>query len=392
MAQLTRSKGINRLCSLDLAKAPITISGREVGFSPWLFRQNPGHASQFVFRNWAFRKATIQADQKLRKYENGLLAESLKPTGKMDANLARKQGVSRWLARLAGHCDPPTNHTLLNRAAEFAVMCGIEHSEFTLNFREQLSFSDFLPLSGIRVSKWAVRKKCQRWHARPLRNIEPELSLLVVFVDCGVAFACRVFQSRSVQNRHRASTVVNQPGSLQDAGGNRYAWPARTEHLRQELVRQRDQIRLKPILAHEQPLCQPLSQIVQSIAPRHLRNLNTKKLRETVKLALESRTLRETGLQIPSANLKSITRYLNHRPCRRDMESGCHRCARKTIAPDQSDLYRVPVLHHRKDRDHSSVDEIGRLHLLACFLENRMLSKRDEFQPREKPSTITRKL
>jgi hypothetical protein len=25
--------------------------------------------------------------------------------------------------------------------AEFAVMCGIEHSEFTLNFREQLSFS-----------------------------------------------------------------------------------------------------------------------------------------------------------------------------------------------------------------------------------------------------------
>jgi hypothetical protein len=183
-------------------------------------------------------------------------------------------------------------------------MCGIEHSEFTLNFREQLSFSDFLPLSGIRVSKRAVRKKCQWWHARPLRNIEPELSLLVVFVDCGVAFACRVFQSRSVQNRHRASTVVNQPGSLQDAGGNRYAGPARTEHLRQELVRQRDHIRLKPILAHEQPLCQPFSQIVQSIAPRHLRQRCSERPPfQFLKTALVTKAFPATALNIMSANI-----------------------------------------------------------------------------------------
>ena len=99
-----------------------------------------------------------------------------------------------------------------------------------------------------------------------------------MFADVVIAFARRIFEPRAVFNPHFASVVGNEPGLLQHACGNRNARTPRPQHVRQEFVRERNEIAIEPVLAHQQPSCESLVHFVQAVAGSDLSCLHRHRL------------------------------------------------------------------------------------------------------------------
>src|SRR5436305_4218300 len=87
-----------------------------------------------------------------------------------------------------------------------------------------------------------------------------------------------------------AAIVFNQPGGLQRARGDRDTGASHAEHVRNELLRQREIVRLYSESAHQQPAGEPLFNRVQRVADGYLRNLRDEQARvaqqESLKLAV----------------------------------------------------------------------------------------------------------
>src|ERR1043166_4848034 len=77
-------------------------------------------------------------------------------------------------------------------------------------------------------------------------------------MDRLITFARRRFQFLSVLYLDSAPKVFNGSRFLQNASGKAHAGASCAEHLRQELMGDGEQFRIHAVLAHEQPTCQPL--------------------------------------------------------------------------------------------------------------------------------------
>src|SRR6202040_2896300 len=78
----------------------------------------------------------------------------------------------------------------------------------------------------------------------------PQLGLAI---DGIVAFASRGFQPGTVTNRDFAASVADQTSLLQHAGRDSDAGAARAQHVRQEFLRQDDNVAADAVLTHQQP-------------------------------------------------------------------------------------------------------------------------------------------
>ena len=86
------------------------------------------------------------------------------------------------------------------------------------------------------------------------------------FANHGIAFACSAFQALAVEDVDVTALIFDQTDALQRARRHGDGGAARTEHLREELLRDEKHVILDAVLQHEQPAGEPLLDFVQAIA------------------------------------------------------------------------------------------------------------------------------
>src|ERR1700704_2216409 len=102
-----------------------------------------------------------------------------------------------------------------------------------------------------------------------LRFFSPVLQLPL---DGVIALARGILQLRSIENRDVATVVVNQASPLQNRGGHRHAGASSAQHLRKELLGERQNVLTNAVLAHQKPSRQPLVDFMEAVAGRNLGN------------------------------------------------------------------------------------------------------------------------
>jgi hypothetical protein len=98
--------------------------------------------------------------------------------------------------------------------------------------------------------------------------------LPIELLDDSVALTGACFQFLAVHNPHSAAGVFNALLLLQNGGSVANRGPIRSQHNCEEIVSHGYQSGLDSVLGHEQPPCQALFNLVQSIAGNRLRNLH----------------------------------------------------------------------------------------------------------------------
>src|ERR1700741_2709956 len=98
--------------------------------------------------------------------------------------------------------------------------------------------------------------------------IQPEIRVEVL--DYRVALTSSFFQSFAIYHHHRAPSIFDEPGALQNGGRHAHAGPAGTKHLGAKFVGYLDDFRIKPDLAHKQLAGQALFDAAQPVTRRRL--------------------------------------------------------------------------------------------------------------------------
>src|SRR5688500_16249959 len=94
---------------------------------------------------------------------------------------------------------------------------------------------------------------------------ESELAMVAV-PGSGVALARRPLQATPVHDRDSSATVLDEAGFLQNPRGYGDTGSTDTEHLGEELLRQRKLPAPDAVVRREQPACAPLLHRVTAIA------------------------------------------------------------------------------------------------------------------------------
>ena len=97
-----------------------------------------------------------------------------------------------------------------------------------------------------------------------------EAEAAIEMLDHAVTFACCVFQFFAIQNPDSAAHIFDQSGAFQYACGKGHSWTPATQHLGKKFMRERQYFRIHAVLAHEQPTCQALLQLMQAVTCGHL--------------------------------------------------------------------------------------------------------------------------
>src|SRR5262249_46586862 len=96
-------------------------------------------------------------------------------------------------------------------------------------------------------------------------------------LDCVVALTSGALQTFTVDDSDRATEVLNQTCTLQNSGGNGHSGASSAQHFAEELMGERQQLAVNPVLAHQQPARQPFIDLMKPVAGgdlRHLQSLN----------------------------------------------------------------------------------------------------------------------
>src|SRR4029453_2835832 len=87
----------------------------------------------------------------------------------------------------------------------------------------------------------------------------------------GVALARRRLEAGAIDDRDSPARVFDQPRFLERRAGEAHRWTANAEHLSEEILLERELVRVQPIARRQEPPAHPLFERVQSIAGSRLR-------------------------------------------------------------------------------------------------------------------------
>src|ERR1700735_1377053 len=131
-----------------------------------------------------------------------------------------------------------------------------------------------------------------------------------------VTLARGIFQLFPVFDLYFSARVGDQPGLLQHSRGQSHTRAPGTQHVRQELLRQRYDVFANAILAHQQPSSQPFVHLVKPIAGGHLRGLHPHFLRKTLQRFLQRWALGQSSRKFLSADPESAAINLHNHAAR----------------------------------------------------------------------------
>ena len=103
---------------------------------------------------------------------------------------------------------------------------------------------------------------------------------VVLFLYDRIAFAHRLLQARPIEHSNASARVLDDSGRVQLACRCRNTYSMDTQHVRDQLLRHAQLIRLQAIKAQQQPSAQLLIETVMSIANSSLRHLRDQRLRK----------------------------------------------------------------------------------------------------------------
>ena len=161
-----------------------------------------------------------------------------------------------------------------------------------------------------------------------------------------------------------------------------HAGTIRAQHRRQKIVRDAQQTRSDTILREQQPPAQALLQIVQAIAARGLRDLQSVNRRVPVQQNLQARTRWQYLFQRIHGDSEAVSANLHYRAVRAPAKSRRHGDRRKALVAHHSDFDALSTSGCEHERDHARVQEVGILEFLIRLMKAAALREAYELQVR----------
>jgi hypothetical protein len=107
--------------------------------------------------------------------------------------------------------------------------------------------------------------------------------------DQPIAFTRCRREALSIECRDVPSAARDQTGAFELSGSIRNGWPLNTQHFSEQVLSDLQCVIVTAVSHHEQPMCQPLLEIVRTVARHGYQDLLEKGLDVRVHEALEGR-------------------------------------------------------------------------------------------------------
>src|ERR1700742_2089281 len=136
---------------------------------------------------------------------------------------------------------------------------------------------------------------------------------------------------------------------LEPVGGLRHRGPAYAEHLRQEVLCQRQDVDVRQVLRQQQPAAQALLYAVQGIARGRLLDLDDDRLNALQHESRQAVALLEGSAESRSGDPRGCSWHLDHHARERPPAPQARHAANQAVPADGPRLDRLPMPHHRQE-------------------------------------------
>src|SRR5437016_1526391 len=203
-------------------------------------------------------------------------------------------------------------------------------------------------------------------------------------LDYPVALASGIFQTSAIEDGHLAARIPDDTRLLQRAGSQGHARTSRSQHLREEFVCHRQQVRVGAILAHQHPPCQATLNFMQTVAGRQLRHLHSLNMG----IAVEQQTQLRSRPQDIEQDFRSypyaVSGDLNNGAIGTLIDVCCQGRAYATLAADNSHFDAAAIAGRDYQRHHASVEKPGVVDFFRGLVNVLVILQLDELQVRAK--------
>src|SRR3954468_5673131 len=178
---------------------------------------------------------------------------------------------------------------------------------------------------------------------------------LVLAAHDPVALAALPFEVPALEDVDLAAVRRDQTVRAQLREDLRDAGAPHAEHLREELVRERESGRAQPVAGGEQPARATLADGMEAVAGRRLREQREGRLRIPVHRRAELGALFEVPAKRPRWHAEAVAGNLHHRLADGAISAERDREADEPFASDRRDLYGGAVRHRGEHGDDAAL-------------------------------------
>lgn len=185
-----------------------------------------------------------------------------------------------------------------------------------------------------------------------------------------------------------AARVGDHARLLQDAGGEAHGGASRTEHLTEELLRQRHDGVADAVVTHQKPAREAFFDSMQPVAGGDLGGLKSETGCKALHLKLEFWTLRKRTTENVNGNAVGGSVPLRHNAGRASSEAEDDGNADESFLADESDFDHFAIGLHSEHGCHSVIQEIHGADRLSRINNDLVKVQSDKFEHRNEEGTF----
>lgn len=206
------------------------------------------------------------------------------------------------------------------------------------------------------------------------------MPLFDLLLDGFVAFTACFFELRSIHNLYFTPRILDESCFLQDASSESDARSPRSEHLSEQILRQRQAMISRTVRAHQQPASEALFNFMKAVASSNLCDLHGHDLRELLQPQGQAGATKQALGQYIGIDAESGTANLHVCPERGGTKSRNERQPHKTLFADKADLDAFAIGKDVESGDHAAVAEVGGPDGIAHFVQHLKRVQPHEFE------------
>ncbi|MFZ0634658.1 MAG: hypothetical protein WAM08_03995, partial [Candidatus Acidiferrales bacterium] len=195
-----------------------------------------------------------------------------------------------------------------------------------------------------------------------------------------VTFTGEVLEFPAVHNLHCTAHVFYDSLFLQYRRCQAHGGPVSTHHGRDEIVGDRKNSQIHPILGHQQPSRETLLYIMESIARRSLCDLHPLKPRMPVQDDLKLRSRPQNAFERVSHDSEAIPADLDYFTHGTSAQANGQSRPNVALIPHYTHFHSSTVFGHYDLRNHSPVRKIDEFDVLSRLMKAEMIRQIDVLQ------------
>src|ERR1700730_9580409 len=210
----------------------------------------------------------------------------------------------------------------------------------------------------------------------PARSCLGEQAVDVLANDF-IALAGFFSETGAIDDLNLAVMRVDQPRGMQFPDHPRNRGSLHAEHFAQELLREGNDVALRPVAGLEQPPAEPRGDVVQTIACRRLLDLPECQFTISRDHRPDPGTAAGRGLELGKRDVQGGPRNLDQGADEGDPGAQTGREPDRPLMPHRADLERGILGHGHDERDQAALREIDPVHHLPRVFQGLALLDRD---------------